>query len=215
MKNIFISILSIFFIFACSSTPVEKVDVQETKTVDLTATKQKDTDNEVKALIEFCEGLGVKASLCTHWADGGKGAKDLAKKVVKICKNSKKKNFKFLYKDNQSLWSKVETISKEIYKASSITADEDVKKQLKIFEDNGYGKLPVCIAKTQYSFSTDPNLRGAPKDHIVPIREIRLAAGAEFLVVVCDKIMTMPGLPRIPAANAIHLNDDGEIEGLF
>ncbi len=174
-----------------------------------------DTKKEISAVKDFCKSQKVEVSESTHWADGGKGAKDLAKKVVKICKVSKKKNFKFLYEDNQSLWSKVETIAKEIYKASSITSDENVKKQLKIFEDNGYGKLPVCIAKTQYSFSVDPKLKGAPTDHEISIREVRLSSGAEFIVVVCGSIMTMPGLPRVPAADKIKLNKKGDIEGLF
>jgi len=174
-----------------------------------------DTKKEISAVKDFCKSQKVEVSESTHWADGGKGAKDLAKKVVKICKVSKKKNFKFLYEDNQSLWSKVETIAKEIYKASSITSDENVKKQLKIFEDNGYGKLPVCIAKTQYSFSVDPKLKGAPTGHEISIREVRLSSGAEFIVVVCGSIMTMPGLPRVPAADKIKLNKKGDIEGLF
>ena len=174
-----------------------------------------DTKKEISAVKDFCKNQKVEVSESTHWANGGKGAKDLAKKVVKICKNSKKKNFKFLYKDDQSLWSKVETIAKEIYKASSITADDNVKKQLKIFEDNGYGKLPVCIAKTQYSFSVDPKLKGAPSGHEISIREVRLSSGAEFIVVVCGSIMTMPGLPRVPAADKIRLNKKGDIEGLF
>ena len=174
-----------------------------------------DTKKEISAIKDFCKSLKVEVSESTHWADGGKGAKDLAKKVVKICKNSKKKNFKFLYKDDQSLWSKVETVAKEIYKASSITSDDNVKKQLKIFEDNGYGKLPVCIAKTQYSFSVDPKLKGAPSGHEISIREVRLSSGAEFIVVVCGSIMTMPGLPRVPAADKIRLNKKGDIEGLF
>ena len=157
----------------------------------------------------------MEVSECTHWAKGGAGTKDLAKKVVKICKNSKKNNFKFLYSEKESLWKKIETIAKEIYKASKITADEKVKEDLKKFEKNGYGKLPVCIAKTQYSFSVDPKLKGAPSDHEIPIREVRLSSGAEFIVVICGSIMTMPGLPRVPAADSIKLNNKGEIEGLF
>ena len=134
---------------------------------------------------------------------------------MEICDNSDPKDFKFLYDENETLWNKVEKIAKEIYKARNITADEKVKEQLKIFEKNGYGKLPVCVAKTQYSFSVDPKLKGAPSDHEIPIREVRLSSGAEFIVVICGSIMTMPGLPRVPAANAIKLNDKGEIEGLF
>ena len=120
-----------------------------------------------------------------------------------------------MYDENDALWNKVEKIAKDIYKASKITADENVKEQIKIFEKSGYGKLPVCIAKTQYSFSIDSKLKGAPSDHEIPIREVRLSSGAEFIVVICGSIMTMPGLPRVPAANSIKLNDEGEIEGLF
>tara|TARA_Y100001960_G_scaffold81406_1_gene86824 strand:- start:1368 stop:2732 length:1365 start_codon:yes stop_codon:yes gene_type:complete len=174
-----------------------------------------DTENEIKILKEYCENIGIKVNKCTHWSDGGEGTKDLAKNVVEICDNSDPKDFKFLYDENETLWNKVEKIAKEIYKARNITADEKVKEQLKIFEKNGYGKLPVCVAKTQYSFSVDPKLKGAPSDHEIPIREVRLSSGAEFIVVICGSIMTMPGLPRVPAANAIKLNEKGEIEGLF
>ena len=147
--------------------------------------------------------------------NGGKGTKDLAKKVVETCKKSKKNNFKFLYNEKETLWNKIETIAKEIYKASKITAGEKVKEELIKFEKNGYGKLPVCIAKTQYSFSVDPKLKGAPSNHEIPIREVRLSSGAEFIVVVCGSIMTMPGLPRVPAADSIKINNKGEIDGLF
>ena len=174
-----------------------------------------DTDNEIKVLKEYCDSIDVQVSKCTHWSDGGEGTKDLAKKVVEISENSNPDNFKFLYDENDALWNKVEKIAKNIYKASKITADENVKEQIKIFEKNGYGKLPVCIAKTQYSFSIDSKLKGAPSDHEIPIREVRLSSGAEFIVVICGSIMTMPGLPRVPAANSIKLNDEGEIEGLF
>mgnify|MGYP002013629554 FL=1 len=174
-----------------------------------------DTENETKVLKEYCDSIGVKVSKCTHWSDGGEGTKDLANKVVEIAENSKTENFKFLYDENDNLWNKIEKIAKEIYKAKNITAVESVKDQLKNFEKNGYGKLPVCIAKTQYSFSVDPKLKGAPSDHEIPIREVRLSSGAEFIVVICGSIMTMPGLPRVPAADSIKLNDKGEIEGLF
>ena len=174
-----------------------------------------DTDNETNALEEYCNKIGVKVSKCTHWSNGGEGTKDLAKKVTEIADNSNSKNFKFLYEEKDTLWNKIEKIAKEIYKANSITANETVKEQLKTFEDNGYGNLPVCIAKTQYSFSVDPKLKGAPTGHEIPIREVRLSSGAEFIVVVCGSIMTMPGLPRVPAADSIKLNDKGEIEGLF
>ena len=174
-----------------------------------------DTEAEVTTVIEFCDKLGVKVSKCTHWSNGGEGTKDLAKKVIEICERSKTEDFKFLYKDEDSLWNKIEIIAKEIYKANKITADEKVKEQLNIFEQNGYGKLPVCIAKTQFSFSVDPKLKGAPSNHEIPIREVRLSSGAEFVVVICGSIMTMPGLPRIPAADSIKINDKDEIEGLF
>ena len=174
-----------------------------------------DTESEIKVLEEYCNKLGVQVSKCTHWADGGEGTKDLANKVVKISENANPNNFKFLYEEKESLWNKVEKIAKEIYKASKITAEESIKEQLKIFEKNGYGKLPVCIAKTQYSFSIDPKIKGAPSDHEIVIREIRLSSGAEFVVVICGSIMTMPGLPRKPAADSIGLNNRGEVEGLF
>ena len=134
---------------------------------------------------------------------------------MKICKKNKNKKFSFLYKDNLKLWDKIEIITKQIYRAEKITADNEVKNQLKIFENNGYGHLPVCIAKTQYSFSTDPKLKGAPSNHEIPIREVKLSSGAEFIVVVCGAIMTMPGLPKTPAADNIRLNKKGEVEGLF
>ena len=174
----------------------------------------KDTDNEVKALIEFCDGMGVKASLCTHWANGGEGTKDLAAHVADLCEKNEAK-FQFLYESKTPLFKKIETIAKEIYRADEVIADTKIRDQLKNFEEAGYGELPICVAKTQYSFSTDPSLKGAPSGHSLPIREIRLSSGAEFIVVVCGAIMTMPGLPRVPAADSIKLNKDGEIEGLF
>ena len=172
-----------------------------------------DTENELNAVREFCENLGVKSFNCTHWGDGGAGAVQLAEYLVEVTSGEIPK-IKHLYPDDMSLWEKMKTIAQEIYGASDIIADQKIRSQFDELQKN-YGNYPICVAKTQYSFSTDPNLRGAPKDHVVPIREIRLAAGAEFLVVVCDKIMTMPGLPRVPAANAIHLNEKGDIEGLF
>ena len=173
-----------------------------------------DTNKEVNTVLNFCKEKKVEVSECKHWAKGGIGAKDLAEKVAKVCKKNKKR-FNFLYKDNLKLWDKIELIAKKIYKANKITASDEVKKQLIDFENNGHGKLPVCIAKTQYSFSTDPKLKGAPSNHEIPIREVRLSSGAEFVVVVCGAIMTMPGLPKVPAANSIKLNKKGEIEGLF
>ena len=173
-----------------------------------------DTKKEVKTVLNFCKKKKVEVSECKHWAKGGNGTKDLAKKVVKVCKNNKNK-FNFLYNNNLKLWDKIELIAKQIYKADKITADYKVKEQLKVFEDNGHGNLPVCIAKTQFSFSTDPKLKGAPSNHEIPIREVRLSSGAEFVVVICGSIMTMPGLPRKPAADTIKLNQKGQIEGLF
>jgi len=174
----------------------------------------KDTDNEVKALIEFCDTIGVKASLCTHWANGGEGAKELASHVAELCEKNEDK-FKFLYESKTPLFKKIEIIAKEIYRADEVIADTKIRDQLKSFEDAGYGDFPICIAKTQYSFSTDPSLKGAPTGHSLPIREIKLSSGAEFIVVICGAVMTMPGLPRVPAADSIKLNKDGEIEGLF
>ena len=173
-----------------------------------------DTDKEVNALVDFCNKLGIKTSLCTHWSNGGEGTKDLAKKVVEMCDENKNK-FKFLYEDKIPLFKKIETIAKEIYHASEVVADTKIRDQLKDFEAKGYGNLPICVAKTQFSFSTDPSLKGAPSGHVLPIREVRLSSGAEFVVVVCGAIMTMPGLPRVPAANSIKLNNKSEIEGLF
>ena len=173
-----------------------------------------DTDNEMNALLDFCKTQGVKASKCTHWSNGSDGTKELAQIVSDIC-DEDKNTFKYLYEDELPLFKKVEKIALEIYHASEVVADTKVRQQLKDFEEKGYGKLPVCIAKTQYSFSTDPNLKGAPTGHVLPVREVRLSSGAEFIVVVCGEIMTMPGLPRVPAADSIKLNKDGEIEGLF
>ena len=173
-----------------------------------------DTDKEVNELINACEKMGVKAKLCMHWANGGEGTKDLASHVVELI-DKNESNFKFLYEDNAPLFKKIETVAKEIYRASEVIADTKIRDQLKNFEDQGYGSLPICVAKTQYSFSTDPSLKGAPSGHVLPIREVRLSSGAEFIVVICGAIMTMPGLPRVPAADSIKLNDEGEIEGLF
>ena len=174
-----------------------------------------DADKEVKIIEEHCSKLKVKVSLCTHWADGGNGTKDLANNVVDLCKNSDKSKFKYLYSDETSILEKIEKIAKEIYKAKGIEVDEKTKEQIKKIEQAGFGKFPVCIAKTQYSFSTDPKLKGAPSGHTLSVKEVRLCSGAEFLVVVCGSIMTMPGLPRVPAADNIKLNKKGEIEGLF
>ena len=172
-----------------------------------------DTEKELSAIRECCELLNVKSFNCTHWSNGGAGTEDLANHIVNIT-NEDAPKIKHLYPDEMKLWDKMKKIAQEIYGASDIIADQKIMLQFEELQKK-YGHYPICVAKTQYSFSTDPNLRGAPKEHVVPIREVRLAAGAEFLVVVCDKIMTMPGLPRVPAANAIHLNQNGDIEGLF
>ena len=173
-----------------------------------------DTDAEFQLVQKYCAELGVKAILCTHWENGNKGSVELARKVVELSQ-SDTQQFRYLYEDTNSLWEKVSTIAKSIYGASEIVADKTVRDQFRLYEAVGYGKFPICMAKTQYSFSTDPNLKGAPSGHVVSIREIRLAAGAEFIVVVTGEIMTMPGLPRSPSANFIKLNSNNEIEGLF
>ena len=173
-----------------------------------------DTDAEVQAVQEYCEGFGVKAINSNHWADGGAGAADLARQVVELA-DSGAAQFRTLYDDDLPLWDKAKRVATSIYGADDIIADKKVRDQFAQFQDAGYGHYPVCMAKTQYSFSTDPDLLGAPEGHVVPIREVRLAAGAEFIVVVCGAIMTMPGLPRVPAADAIRVNSDGQIEGLF
>jgi len=173
-----------------------------------------DTDAEVAAVADFCEQFGVQATDCTHWADGGAGAQELAEQVVRIC-DAGTAQFRTLYQDDKLLWEKARTVAREIYGADDIIADKKIRDQFAEFQEQGYGKYPVCMAKTQYSFSTDPNLLGAPTGHVVPIREVRLAAGAEFIVVVCGAIMTMPGLPRKPAADEIGVNSEGRITGLF
>ncbi len=172
-----------------------------------------DTEAEVKVLMERLGKLGCKVVIAKHWADGGKGAIDVANVVVELCEQ--KNNFKFVYEDDLPLWDKMKTIASKIYGASDITADSKVRGQIKRLQEEGYGHYPVCVAKTQYSFSTDPQLRGAPSGHVVTIREVRLAAGAEFIVMVCGDIMTMPGLPKVPSANAIDVDDNGKIVGLF
>lgn len=172
-----------------------------------------DTDAEFAAVQKYCAEIGVDAIRCTHWAEGSKGTTELAKKVVEIVEGGTA-SFKPLYPDTMSLWDKVSTIATEIYDAAEVVADKSVKDQFKVFEDAGYGHFPICMAKTQYSFSTDAAAKGAPSGHTVAIREIRLSAGAEFIVVVTGDIMTMPGLPKVPAANSIKL-ENGEVVGLF
>ena len=173
-----------------------------------------DTDSEFNAIKQYCAELNVEAILCKHWAEGSSGVSDLAKKVVQIAESGSAQ-FRTLYDDSVSLWEKTNTIAKTIYGAQEIIADKTIREQFKNLQESGYGNFPICMAKTQYSFSTDPNLKGAPTGHVVPIKEIRLSAGAEFLVVVAGEIMTMPGLPKIPAANSIQLNKENQIEGLF
>ena len=172
-----------------------------------------DTEKEIEALKEECKKLNIEAISCEHWAKGGNGTVDLANKVVEL--TDQESNFKYIYEENIPLLDKVKKIAKEIYRADDIIADSKIRDQLKLFEEQGYGNFPICIAKTQYSFSTDPTLKGAPVNHSIPIREVRLSSGAEFIVVVCGEIMTMPGLPSVPAADSIRLNSQGEIEGLF
>lgn len=173
-----------------------------------------DTDAELAAVQEYVAGLGIIAIEANHWADGSAGAEELAHKVVAMV-DAGGADFKPLYDDDLSLFEKIEIISRDIYGADGVAADKRVHDQLRQWQDEGYGHLPVCMAKTQYSFSTDPALKGAPLGHSIPIREVRLSAGAEFIVAICGEVMTMPGLPRVPAANSIHLNDAGQIEGLF
>jgi formate--tetrahydrofolate ligase len=173
-----------------------------------------DTDAEVGVIQDYCRGFGVAAIECRHWAEGGKGTAELAEHIVQLVA-SEHAQFRTLYDDDRTLWDKAREIARSIYGADDIIADKKVRDQFAQLQKDDYGRYPICMAKTQYSFSTDPNLLGAPKGHVVPIREIRLAAGAEFVVVVCGTIMTMPGLPRQPAANNIRVNADGRIEGLF
>jgi formate--tetrahydrofolate ligase len=173
-----------------------------------------DTDAEIALVKDKCKALGVEALMADHWAEGGKGAADVARAVVKIADSGKSK-LKLLYPDEMPLIEKIRTICKEIYHAQDIDVHKPVRDQLESFEKMGYGKLPVCIAKTQYSFSTNGDLKGAPEDHIVNVREVRLSAGAEFVVAVCGEIMTMPGLPKVPAADSIDVGADGRIVGLF
>ncbi|MFV0358688.1 formate--tetrahydrofolate ligase [Tropicimonas sp.] len=173
-----------------------------------------DTDTEIGVVRAYVAEHGSEAFVCTHWAEGSAGIVDLAERVARIA-DSGVSQFAPLYDDDMPLFAKIETIAKRIYHASGVLADKSIRNQLHQWESQGYGRLPICMAKTQYSFSTDPNLRGAPSGHGVPVREVRLAAGAGFIVVICGEIMTMPGLPRVPSAETIGLNDAGEIEGLF
>ena len=173
-----------------------------------------DTEAEIAAVKEYVASQGSEAILCKHWANGSQGIEELAHKVVSLAESGAA-NFAPLYPDDMPLFQKIETIAKRIYHADEVIADKSVRDQLKTWEAAGYGNLPVCMAKTQYSFSTDPNLRGAPTGHSVPVREVRLSAGAGFIVAICGEIMTMPGLPKVPSAEVIRLNDEGNVEGLF
>ena len=173
-----------------------------------------DTDAEIQAVKDYVATLGAEAVLCKHWAQGSAGIEELANKVVELAESGHSQ-FSPLYPDEMPLFQKIETIAKDIYHAGEVIADKSVRDQLRTWEEQGYGHLPICMAKTQYSFSTDPNLRGAPTGHTVPVREVRLSAGAGFIVVITGEIMTMPGLPKVPSSEKIYLNDQGYIEGLF
>jgi formate--tetrahydrofolate ligase len=173
-----------------------------------------DTEAEFNEIKKYCEKLGVKAILCSHWSTGSKGSTDLAKEVVALT-DDKTTQFRTLYENSMTLWDKTSLIAKSMYGASEIIADKNIREQFKNLQESGYGEFPICMAKTQYSFSTDPNLKGAPSGHAVPIKEVRLAAGAEFIVVVAGEIMTMPGLPKVPSANSIMLDSTHNITGLF
>ena len=173
-----------------------------------------DTDAEIEAVKAYVASMGAEAILCRHWAEGSAGIEELAHKVVDLAESGLSQ-FAPLYSDEMGLFDKIDTIVRRIYRGSEAIADKAIREQLKRWEADGYGNLPVCMAKTQYSFSTDPNLRGAPTDHVVPVREVRLSAGAGFVVAICGEIMTMPGLPKVPSAEHIRFNDEGFIEGLF
>jgi formate--tetrahydrofolate ligase len=173
-----------------------------------------DTEAEIAAIRKVAEERGCKAILCMHWAEGGKGAEELSREVVKLC-DSGQADFKPLYPDDMGLWEKIRTIATSIYGAGEVSAEKNVRQNIEEMQSQGFGHFPICIAKTQYSFSTDPNLKGAPSGHRLHVRDVRLSGGAEFVVAYAGEIMTMPGLPRVPAANAIHLDDHGRVEGLF
>ena len=172
-----------------------------------------DTDAEIEALRRYVADKGTEAFVCKHWAEGSTGILPLANKVVEIAENKSK--FVYTYKDDLPLIEKIERVAKKIYRADEVLANKAIRDQLQLWENDGYGDLPICMAKTQYSFTTDPNRRGAPNGHAIPIREVRLSAGAGFIVVICGEIMTMPGLPKVPSAEAIMLNKKGDVEGLF
>ena len=173
-----------------------------------------DTDAEIQAVKDYVTAQGAEAFLCKHWAQGSAGIEDLAKRIVELAESGVS-NFAPLYPDEMPLFQTIETIAKRIYHAGEVIADKSIRDQLRVWEAAGYGHLPICIAKTQYSFTTDPNMRGAPEGHTVPVREVRLSAGAGFVVAICGEIMTMPGLPKVPSAEVIRLNESGFVEGLF
>ena len=178
-----------------------------------------DTPAEHEFVVQYCKDeLGVNAFVCAHWAKGSAGITDLAEHVATLCDEGHPmdgRGFTHLYPDEMPLWDKMKTIATQIYGAEDIIADKRIRDQFKELQASGYGHFPICVAKTQYSFTTDPNLKGAPSGHVVPIREVRVSGGAEFLVVICGEIMTMPGLPRKPAAETIRLDENGRIDGLF
>lgn len=173
-----------------------------------------DTDAEIKMLKDKMAAQGAPVVICHHWAEGGKGAEDLARAVVQMVETTPA-NFKFVYEENETLWNKMNAVATKLYGAKEIMADSRVRAQIRKLEDDGYGSYPICVAKTQYSFSTDPALRGAPSGHSVTLREVRLAAGAEFVVMVCGDVMTMPGLPRIPSSASMDVDSEGRIIGMF
>jgi formate--tetrahydrofolate ligase len=175
--------------------------------------RAEDTGAEVRAVVERTAHLGVKVILARHFAQGGRGAVDVAHEVVRLCDSASA--FKFVYEESATLLEKMRSIATSIYGAADISASNSVRAQIQQLQEAGYGHYPVCVAKTQYSFSTDPHLRGAPSGHIVDVREVRLAAGAQFVVMICGDIMTMPGLPRVPSANAIDVDANGKVVGLF
>ncbi|MBT8044077.1 MAG: formate--tetrahydrofolate ligase, partial [Verrucomicrobiae bacterium] len=173
-----------------------------------------DTDAEIALLKNKLAHMQVEVVLAEHWEKGGEGAEEMARAVLDVIEKCPA-NFKFTYEDDTPLWKKMEAVATRIYGASEVVADTKVRNEIKRLQDAGYGSYPICVAKTQYSFSTDAKLLGAPENHVVKVREVRLAAGAEFVIIVCGDIMTMPGLPKVPAANQIDLGDDGQIVGLF
>ena len=172
-----------------------------------------DTNAEIEALRRYVADKGTEAFVCKHWAEGSTGILPLANKVVEIAESKNK--FSYTYKDDLPLIAKIEKIATKIYRADEVLASKPIRDQLQLWENDGYGNLPICMAKTQYSFTTDPNRRGAPNGHSIPIREVRLSAGAGFIVVICGEVMTMPGLPKVPSAESIMLNKKGDVEGLF